>query len=217
MAADQRRRIRTVSPGRKRERVPVRDGRRSCRGMHCAELIEPHYPSRSRAPARGSCGAYAAYVLRCSTGSASADEACGRSAAGQRRAPCLAPLGRHRPRARARARQRRFCKLEDNGLGEQLFAAVGQVLPEPEAEAERTGTIVDATIIPGAPARRRTPRRRVIPRCTRLQGSQWYFRHETAHRGGQPHGAMHSAVVTAANVRQAPVARAAARRRKQRV
>jgi hypothetical protein len=56
--------------------------------------------------------------------------------------------------------------LNENKLGEALFAQVGQLLQGKGVKVS-TGTIVDATIQLARPAPPRTRARRVTPRCTR--------------------------------------------------
>jgi IS5 family transposase len=56
--------------------------------------------------------------------------------------------------------------LNDNKLGEALFAQVGQIL-QSKGFKVNTGTIVDATIQSARPVRPRTRIRRVTPRCTK--------------------------------------------------
>ena len=90
--------------------------------------------------------------------------------------------------------------LEQRQLGEQLFAAVGQVR-QARGLKVGTGTIVDAAII-GAPNSTKNADRARDPEMHQTRkGQQWYF-------GMQLHicvdcrtGLAHSAVVTAANVR----------------
>ena len=91
------------------------------------ELIEPHYPAGQRAPARGMRRMLRMYFVQHWFNLA--DEACEEALLDS---TGTAPLRGHRP-GRERVpdgttllKFRR--KLEDNGLGEQLFAAVGQVL-----------------------------------------------------------------------------------------
>lgn len=56
--------------------------------------------------------------------------------------------------------------LNDNKLGEALFAKVGQEL-QARGFKLNTGTIVDATIQSARPAQPRTQARHETPRCTR--------------------------------------------------
>ena len=89
--------------------------------------------------------------------------------------------------------------LNDNKLGEQLFATVGQVLQQGGFKLE-TGTLVDATII-GAPSSTKNAANARHPEMHQtMKGRQWYFGMKL-HIGvdGQSRLA-HSAVVTAANV-----------------
>jgi IS5 family transposase len=74
--------------------------------------------------------------------------------------------------------------LNDNKLGEQLFAKVGQVL-QASGFKLKTGTIVDATII-GAPSSTKNAERKRDPRCTRPGRAAVVLRHEAAHRRRQP-------------------------------
>jgi transposase, IS5 family len=65
-------------------------------------------------------------------------------------------------------------RLEDNGLGEQLFATVGQVL-QARGLKVGTGTIVDATII-GAPSSTKNADKARDPEMHQTRkGQQWYF------------------------------------------
>ena len=89
-------------------------------------------------------------------------------------------------------------KLRDNGLGEQLFAAVGQVLGR--GLKLGTGTIVDATII-GAPSSTKNADKARDPEMHQTRkGQQWYFGMKLHIGVDSRTGLVHSAVVTAANV-----------------
>jgi transposase, IS5 family len=93
--------------------------------------------------------------------------------------------------------------LEKHQLGEQLFAAVGQVL---QARGLRvgTGTIVDATII-GAPSSTKNVAKARDPEMHQTRkGQQWYFGMKLHIGVDSRTGLAHSAVVTAANVHDKP-------------
>ena len=89
--------------------------------------------------------------------------------------------------------------LNDNGLGEALFAQVGAVLQASGFQV-KTGTIVDATII-GAPSSTKNADKARDPEMHQTRkAKQWYFGMKL-HIGVDSHsGLAHSAVVTAANV-----------------
>ena len=89
--------------------------------------------------------------------------------------------------------------LNDNGLGEALFAQVGAVLQGSGFQV-KTGTIVDATII-GAPSSTKNADKARDPEMHQTRkAKQWYFGMKL-HIGVDSHsGLAHSAVVTAANV-----------------
>ncbi len=89
--------------------------------------------------------------------------------------------------------------LNDNKLGEALFAQVGQVL-QSKGFKVNTGTIVDATII-GAPSSTKNLEKARDPQMHQTKkGQQWYFG-MTLHIGvDSQSGLAHRAVVTAANV-----------------
>ena len=89
--------------------------------------------------------------------------------------------------------------LNDNGLGEALFAQVGAVLQASGFQV-KTGTIVDATII-GAPSSTKNADKARDPEMHQTRkAKQWYYGMKL-HIGVDSHsGLAHSAVVTAANV-----------------
>ena len=89
--------------------------------------------------------------------------------------------------------------LNNNGLGEALFAQVGAVLQASGFQV-KTGTIVDATII-GAPSSTKNADKARDPEMHQTRkAKQWYFGMKL-HIGVDSHsGLAHSAVVTAANV-----------------
>ena len=89
--------------------------------------------------------------------------------------------------------------LNDNKLGEQLFAKVGEVLRQSGFKL-KTGTIVDATII-GAPSSTKNADNARDPEMHQTQkGRQWYFGMKLHIGVDSQSGLVHSAVVTAANV-----------------
>jgi IS5 family transposase len=89
--------------------------------------------------------------------------------------------------------------LEDNDLGEELFATVGQVL-QARGLKVGTGTIVDATII-GAPSSTKNAHKQRDPEMHQTRkGQQWYFGMKLHIGVDSRSGLAHSAVVTPANV-----------------
>ncbi|WP_029000008.1 IS5 family transposase [Azohydromonas australica] len=89
--------------------------------------------------------------------------------------------------------------LERHELGEQLFAAVGQVL-QARGLKLGTGTIVDATII-GAPSSTKNADKARDPEMHQTcKGRQWHFGMKLHIGVDSRTGLAHRAVVTAANV-----------------
>lgn len=89
--------------------------------------------------------------------------------------------------------------LNDNKLGEALFAQVGQEL-QARGFKVNTGTIVDATII-GAPSSTKNADKARDPEMHQTRkGKQWYFGMKLHIGVDSQTGLTHSAVVTAANV-----------------
>ena len=89
--------------------------------------------------------------------------------------------------------------LENNKLGEKLFATVGQVL-QGRGLKVGTGTIVDATII-GAPSSTNNADKKRDPEMRQTKkGQQWYFGMKLHIGVDSRTGLAHSAVVTSANV-----------------
>ncbi len=89
--------------------------------------------------------------------------------------------------------------LNDNKLGEALFAQVGQEL-QARGFKVSTGTIVDATII-GAPSSTKNADKARDPEMHQTRkGKQWYFGMKLHIGVDSQTGLTHSAVVTAANV-----------------
>jgi len=89
--------------------------------------------------------------------------------------------------------------LNDNKLGEALFAQVGQEL-QARGFKVSTGTIVDATII-GAPSSTKNADKARDPEMHQTRkGRQWYFGMKLHIGVDSQSGLTHSAVVTAANV-----------------
>ena len=89
--------------------------------------------------------------------------------------------------------------LNDNKLGQALFAQVGQEL-QTRGFKVNTGTIVDATII-GAPGSTKNADKARDPEMHQTRkGKQWYFGMKLHIGVDSQSGLAHSAVVTAANV-----------------
>lgn len=89
--------------------------------------------------------------------------------------------------------------LNDNKLGEALFAQVGKEL-QARGFKVNTGTIVDATII-GAPSSTKNADKARDPEMHQTKkGQQWYFGMKLHIGVDSQSGLAHSAVVTAANV-----------------
>ena len=89
--------------------------------------------------------------------------------------------------------------LNDNKLGEALFARVGKVLQSKSFKVN-SGTIVDATII-GAPSSTKNAGKARDPEMHQTRkGQQWYFGMKLHIGVDSQSGLSHSAVVTAANV-----------------
>ena len=89
--------------------------------------------------------------------------------------------------------------LNDNKLGEALFAKVGQQL-QARGFKLNTGTIVDATII-GAPSSTKNADKARDPEMHQTRkGKQWYFGMKLHIGVDSQSGLTHSAVVTPANV-----------------
>jgi len=89
--------------------------------------------------------------------------------------------------------------LNDNKLGEELFAKVGNEL-QARGFKLNTGTIVDATII-GAPSSTKNAGKARDPDMHQTRkGQQWYFGMKLHIGVDSQTGLTHSAVVTAANV-----------------
>lgn len=107
-------------------------------------------------------------------------------------------LGRERvPDATTLLKFRRL--LEENKLGEALFAKAGEVL-QAQGLKVGTGTIVDATII-SAPSSTKNAKRERDPEMHQTRkGQQWYFGMKLHIGVDSETGLAHSAVVTAANV-----------------
>lgn len=89
--------------------------------------------------------------------------------------------------------------LENNKLGEALFAKVGEVLQERGLKVG-TGTIVDATIIAAPSSTKNADRARDPEMHQTRKGQQWYFGMKLHIGVDSQSGLTHRAVVTAANV-----------------
>ena len=100
---------------------------------------------------------------------------------------------------RERWRKLKSKLLNDNKLGEALFAKVGQEL-QARGFKVNTGTIVDATII-GAPSSTKNADKTRDPDMHQTRkGQQWYFGMKLHIGVDSQTGLAHSAVVTPANV-----------------
>ncbi len=89
--------------------------------------------------------------------------------------------------------------LENNKLGEKLFATVGHVLHGRGLKVG-TGTIVDATIV-GAPSSTKNADKKRDPEMRRTKkGQQWYFGMKLHIGVDSRTGLAHSTVLTSANV-----------------
>mgnify|MGYP000025760951 CR=1 FL=1 len=107
-------------------------------------------------------------------------------------------LGRERvPDATTLLKFRR--RLEDNKLGEALFAKVGEVLQASGLKVG-TGTIVDATIIAAPSSTKNAQGERDPEMHQTKKGQQWHFGMKLHIGVDSKTGLAHSAVVTAANV-----------------
>lgn len=89
--------------------------------------------------------------------------------------------------------------LNENKLGEALFAQVGLVL-QSKGFKVNTGTIVDATIISAPSSTKNADRARDPEMHQTRKGQQWYFGMKLHIGVDSQSGLAHSAVVTAANV-----------------
>ncbi|MDP2256530.1 MAG: IS5 family transposase [Polaromonas sp.] len=89
--------------------------------------------------------------------------------------------------------------LNDNQLGEALFAQVGQVL-QGKGFKVNPGTIVDATIISAPSSTKNSGKARDPEMHQTRKGQQWYFGMKLHIGVDSQSGLAHSAVVTAANV-----------------
>jgi IS5 family transposase len=89
--------------------------------------------------------------------------------------------------------------LNDNKLGEALFAQVGQVL-QSKGFKVNTGTIVDATIINAPSSTKNADKARDPEMHQTRKGQQWYFGMKLHIGVDSQSGLAHSAMVTAANV-----------------
>jgi transposase, IS5 family len=107
-------------------------------------------------------------------------------------------LGRERvPDGTTLLRFRRL--LEQHGLGQKLFAQVGQVL-QTRGLKVGTGTIVDATIIAAPSSTKNQDQTRDPEMRSTRKGGQWYFGMKLHIGVDSRTGLAHSAMVTSANV-----------------
>jgi IS5 family transposase len=107
-------------------------------------------------------------------------------------------LGREAvPDATSLLRFRRL--LEQNQLGEKLFAEAGRVLQD-SGMTLKTGTIVDATIIAAPSSTQNIDGKRDPEMHQTKKGQQWYFGMKLHIGVDSQSGLAHSAMVTAANV-----------------
>jgi len=90
-------------------------------------------------------------------------------------------------------------KLEDNSLGQALFAKVGEVL-QARGLKVGTGTIVDATIIAAPSSTKNADKARDPEMHQTRKGQQWHFGMKMHIGVDSRTGLTHSAAVTAANV-----------------
>ena len=89
--------------------------------------------------------------------------------------------------------------LNDNKLGEGLFAKVGEVLQQSGFKV-KTGTIMDATIIGAPSSTMNADNLRDPERHQTRTAPQWYFGMKLHTGADSQRGLAHSAVVTPANV-----------------
>ena len=89
--------------------------------------------------------------------------------------------------------------LEQNKLGEKLFAEAGRVL-QASGMALKTGTIVDATIIAAPSSTKNEDKERDPEMHQTKKGQQWYFGMKLHIGVDSQSGLVHSVGVTAANV-----------------
>lgn len=89
--------------------------------------------------------------------------------------------------------------LETHKLGEQLFAAVGDLLLKAGLKLSN-GTIVDATIIAAPSSTKNTDKKRDPEMRSTKKGGQWYFGMKLHIGTDSKTGLVHSSTVTAANV-----------------
>lgn len=89
--------------------------------------------------------------------------------------------------------------LNDNKLGEALFAKIGQEQQERGFKVN-TGTIVDATIISAPSSTKNAEKARDPEMHQTRKGQQWYFGMKLHIGVDSQSGLAHSAVVTVANV-----------------
>jgi IS5 family transposase len=90
-------------------------------------------------------------------------------------------------------------KIEDNKLGEALFAKVGEVMQSRGLSVGK-GTIVDATIIAAPSSTKNASGQRDPEMHQTKKGNQWHFGMKLHIGVDSDSGLAHSAVVTAANV-----------------
>ncbi len=93
--------------------------------------------------------------------------------------------------------------LEAHELTAALFRLTEQYLAE-QAVLVRTGTIVDATIIPASGSTKNQAQARDPEMASTKKGRNWYFGLK-AHIGSDPQGRVHSVVVTDASVHDSQV------------
>ena len=166
---------------------------------HFCALIEPHYPKPGNGrPPIGIERMLRMYLI--ANWFNLADEACEDALydIAAFRDFCGIDLGREPvPDATTMLKFRKL--LNDNKLGEALFAQVGQVL-QSKGFKVNTGTIVDATII-GAPSSTKNADKARDPEMHQTKkGQQWYFGMKLHIGVDSQSGLAHSAVVTSANV-----------------
>jgi IS5 family transposase len=163
------------------------------------QVIEPHYPKAGNGRPPIGLGAHAAHPFLQHWFNL-ADLACEEAlydSASLRRFVGI-DLGRERvPDATTLLKFRKL--LNEQKLGEALFAKVGQQLQERGFKVN-TGTIVDATIIAAPSSTKNADKARDPDMHQTRKGQQWYFGMKLHIGVDSQSGLAHSAVVTAANV-----------------
>ncbi len=89
--------------------------------------------------------------------------------------------------------------LEDNNLGQAIFAEVGRILQQRGLRLS-AGTIVDATIVAAPSSTKNAAQQRDPEMMQTRKGQQWHFGMKVHVGADSKTGLVHSAVVTSANV-----------------